>query len=195
MESLSNHQQFQRSFIASHFTKGNLVIYFFVILSLFSILMVGAFSINKNNKSLFSQESITRFEIFNFNYYKISPLGVEIFAYGKIGKENKEQENELENFNINHYLFDTHTQEALYSYLAIYDNKTINFPKGVYYVRNDIQFWSERAAYTPSSKELLGNGDFIISSNAYHIKGKDIIYKDNQTSANAIKGILKMDEQ
>ncbi|MDE5603266.1 MAG: hypothetical protein K2I71_05040, partial [Helicobacter sp.] len=75
MRSLSSPQKFQKSLILSHFTKGNLVIYFFVILSLFSILMVGILGINKENKSLFSQESIIRFEIFNFNYYKISPLG------------------------------------------------------------------------------------------------------------------------
>lgn len=195
MKSLSNHQQLQRFLIASHFTKGNLVIYFFLILSLFSILMVGVLSIDKENKMLFPQEAIVRFEIFDFNYYKISPLGVEIFAYGNIGRENKKQENELEDFNINHYLFDTHTQETLHSHFALYDNNTINFPQGVYYIRNDTQFWSQRATYTPSLKELLGNGDFIIASNTYRIKGKNITYKNNKISANTIKGILITDKE
>lgn len=195
MKSLSNHQQLQGSLIASHLTKGNLVIYFFLILSLFSILMVGILSVNKESKSLYSQESITRFEIFDFNYYKISPLGVEIFAYGKIGRENKKQENELEYFNINHYLFDTHTQESLYSNFALYDNHTINFPQGVYYMRNDTKFWSERATYTPSLKELLGNGDFIIASNTYQIKGQNISYKNNKITAETIKGTLTTDKE
>ena len=69
MKSLSNHQQLQRFLIVSHFTRGNLVIYFFLILSLFSILMVGVLGIDKENKTLFPQEAIVRFEIFDFNIY------------------------------------------------------------------------------------------------------------------------------
>ena len=69
------------------------------------------------------------------------------------------------------------------------------FPNGINYSRDSIKFWSEQANYYPDSKEILGQGDFMIFSDNYNIKGKNILYKNGKIYAKNIDGNLKTDKK
>ena len=71
---------------ASNLKKGNIVVYFFLFLMIFSILMVLSLSHYQESKRQMNA-NVSRFEMLDFEYYKISPLGVETFVIGKNARE------------------------------------------------------------------------------------------------------------
>ncbi|OCR21242.1 hypothetical protein BA917_01445 [Helicobacter pullorum] len=179
---------------ASNLKKGNIVVYFFLFLMIFSILMVLSLSHYQESKRQMNA-NVSRFEMLDFEYYKISPLGVETFVIGKNAREIGKDAGQLEHINVTHYLFDESTKEFLQSSLAFYDGTKVIFPNGINYSRDSIKFWSEQANYYPDSKEILGQGDFMIFSDNYNIKGKNILYKNGKIYAKNIDGNLKTDKK
>ena len=173
---------------------GRIVTGFFVCLSLFSIAMV--FILNKQQEEKKQAlANISRFEAFDFEYYKISSLGVETYAIGKNAKETSKESGILEQISVNHYLFEEQKSEFLQSSLAFFNRQDILFPKGVNYTRDAIKFWSEVANYSIPTKEVLVKGDFMIFSENYNIRGKNILYKNGKIYANNVHGTLTTDKK
>lgn len=182
---------------------GRLVPIFFLALCVFSLAMVVTLSGKKaqNPKSL---DEVSRFEIFDFEYYRIGMQGVSIIAFGKKARENAQRINELEHFSVVNFTFpnaesknnkkNIFGQESLQSNFALYDNQEIFFPQGVNYKRNAIEFWSQVARYNPDKKELKGEGEFIILEENYKIRGQNIAYRENKIYADNVYGILKANE-
>ena len=79
--------------------------------------------------------------------------------------------------------------------LAFYDVSKVSFPNSINYSLDSIKFWSEQANYYPNSKEILGQVDFMIFSDNYNIKGKNILYKNGKIYAKSIDGNLKTDKK
>ena len=109
---------------ASNLKKGNIVVYFFLFLMIFSILMVLSLSHYQESKRQMNA-NVSRFEMLDFEYYKISPLGVETFVIGKNAREIGKDAGQLEHINVTHYLFDESTKEFLQSSLAFYDGTKV----------------------------------------------------------------------
>ena len=80
---------------ASNLKKGNIVVYFFLFLMIFSILMVLSLSHYQESKRQMNA-NVSRFEMLDFEYYKISPLGVETFVIGKNAREIGRSETKVE---------------------------------------------------------------------------------------------------
>ncbi|WP_297814094.1 hypothetical protein [uncultured Helicobacter sp.] len=179
---------------------GRLVPIFFIFLCIFSLIMVVILS----KKEMQTQEKlneIAKFEIFDFEYYRIGAQGVSVVAFGKKASENSQKLNELEHFGIINFTFpnadskaNQGIQENLQSSFALYDNQEIFFPRGVNYKRDGTEFWSQVARYNPDKKELKGEGEFIILDKSYKIRGQNIIYKENKVYAKNIYGILRENE-
>ncbi|EES89045.1 hypothetical protein [Helicobacter canadensis] len=173
---------------------GRIVTGFFICLSLFSIAMV--FALNKQQEAKKQAlANISRFEAFDFEYYKISSLGVETYAIGKNVKETSKESGILEQISVNHYLFEEQKSELLQSSLAFFNSQEIFFPKGVNYTRDTIKFWSQEANYSIPTKEILGKGDFVVFNENYNIRGKNILYKNGKVYADNIHGTLTTDKK
>lgn len=182
---------------------GRLVPIFFLLLCVFSLAMVVVLSGKRvqNPKSL---NEISRFEIFDFEYYRIGMQGVSTIAFGKKARENAQRINELEHFSVINFASPSAEsnknkknfleQENLQSNFALYDNQEIFFPQGVNYKRNAIEFWSQVARYNLDKKELKGEGEFIILEENYKIRGQNIAYKEDKIYAQNVNGILKANE-
>lgn len=183
---------------------GRIVTGFFVFLSLFSLAMV--FVLNKQQESKKQAlANISRFEAIDFEYYKISPLGVETYAIGKnaketpreagkaakeMGKEMSGESGTLEQISVRNYLFEEQKTELLQASLALFSNQEVFFPKGVNYVRDTIKFWSEEATYQIATKDILGKGEFMIFNENYNIRGENILYKKGKVYAQNVNGTL-----
>ena len=180
---------------------GRIVMSFFVCLSLFSLVMVWVLSQQQeSSKQAFAE--ISRFEVLDFEYYKISSLGVETYAIGRnaketnkkiskeTGKETNEESGILEQISVINYLFDEQKFEHLQSHLALFSQQEFFFPKGVNYARDTIKFWSEEATYQIFTKDILGKGEFKIFNKNYNIYGKNILYQKGKIYANHVHGIF-----
>lgn len=182
---------------------GRLVPIFFLALCAFSLAMVVVLS-GKKAQNPKSPDEISRFEIFDFEYYRVGMQGVSIVAFGKKARENAQRINELEHFNVMNFIFpnaesksnkkNISEQENLQSNFALYDNQEVFFPQGVNYQRNATEFWSQMARYHLDKKELKGEGEFIILEENYKIRGQNIAYRDNKIYAQNVNGILKANE-
>lgn len=174
---------------------GRLVPIFFLSLCIFSFVMAVVLN-NKEVQNLAKPKEVARFEIFDFEYYRIGTQGVSVVAFGKRARENAQKLNELEHFSIVNFTFPNEkakegVQENLQSSFALYDNQEIFFPQGVNYKRDATEFWSQVANYNPDKKELKGEGEFIVLDENYKIRGQNIVYKENKVYADNIYGILK----
>ncbi|MBX7490587.1 hypothetical protein [Helicobacter turcicus] len=167
---------------------GQLVTLFFIALCGFSITMVLVLS-TKHTRITQTQQDITRFEVLDFEYFKITESGVNTIARGKKAKENTKKESELESLNIKN--LNNTTQEHLQADFALYNNRDIFFPQGVRYTRDNTKFWSQQARYYPDSKNLEGIGEFVILDKNATIRGKNIVYKDEKIYATHIHGTLR----
>ncbi|TLD88147.1 hypothetical protein [Helicobacter sp. MIT 05-5294] len=181
--------------LPNSFKSGRLVPIFFLFLCVFSLVMVVVLG-GKRAQNAKNIEEISRFEIFDFEYYRIGMQGVSIVAFGKKGRENPQQINELEHFNVSNFTFASQEntkgmEESLQSSFALYDNQEIFFPQGVNYQRDKTEFWSQKARYNPDKKELKGAGEFIILDENYKIRGQDITYIGDKVYAQNIYGILR----
>ncbi|WP_299549969.1 LPS export ABC transporter periplasmic protein LptC [uncultured Helicobacter sp.] len=170
------------------FQSAQLVTFFFIFLCGFSIVMVLFLSI-KHARITQAQQNISRFEVFNFAYFKITENGVNTIAKGKKAKENTNKESELESLEVKN--LNNKTPELLQADLALYNNKDIFFSQGVTYKRDATKVWSEQARYSPESKSLEGVGEFIILDKNSKIRGRNLIYKNEKIHATNIYGILK----
>lgn len=168
---------------------GHFVTLFFVALCGFSLVMVVFLNTKKEHLKQVQPQDITRFEMFDFQYFKITPEGVSTIASGKKAKENSNKESALESLSVKNRNEKTH--EHLQADFAIYNDHNIFFPQGVTYLRDSTRFWSQEAHYFPTSKELEGKGEFIILDKNTTIRGRDILYKDGKFHAVSIYGILK----
>ncbi|EEO25586.1 hypothetical protein [Helicobacter winghamensis] len=164
---------------------------FFIALCGFSLLMVLFLGI-KQARIAQAQQNITRFEVFDFEYFKITKNGVNTTASGKKARENTNKESELESLNVKN--LNNGTSEYLQADFALYNNSDIFFPQGVTYTRDATKFWSEQARYYPDSKNLEGVGEFVILDKSATIRGRNIIYKDAKVYATNIHGILKAEQ-
>lgn len=172
----------------SNYSVGNFTSYFFILLSIFSVLLVFAFDVDMNNTS--SAIKLPRFEIYDYKYYKISSRGIDIFVNGDSAIENLQGKYELNDFQI--VSFSNNVKEDIVkSEFAIYDNSLVYFPSGVYYTKDDSKIWSESAYYNPKNKEIDGHGKFVIKSDNYQIVGENIKYKNDKIYANNIHSLLK----
>ena len=162
---------------------------FFLALCGFFLIMVGILS-TQHTKKLDKIADIKRFEVFDFNYYKITQEGVNITAKGKKAQENTKGENEIESLQVQNIARDS-KKETLDAEFALYNNQDIFFPNGVNYQRDGTKFWSQKARYYPDTKELEGSGEFVILDKGATIRGQDIAYKNNKIYAHNVRGILK----
>ncbi|MDE5925757.1 MAG: hypothetical protein K2N75_03855 [Helicobacter sp.] len=181
---------------------GRLVPIFFLSLCVLSLVMVVVLN-GKKTQDLKEKEEVARFEVFNFEYYRIGTQGVSVVALGKKARENVKGMNELEHFSVTNFIFPSQEslrkekvsgQENLQSSFALYNNQEIFFPQGVNYQRNETKFWSQIAQYNPDTKELKGEGEFIVLDENYKIRGQNIAYRENKIYAKNIYGILKAKE-
>lgn len=179
---------------------GRLIPIFFLSLCVLSLVMVAVLN-GKKTQDLKGREKVARFEVFNFEYYRIGSQGVSVVALGKKACENVKGMNELEHFSVTNFTFPSQEsqrkekvlgQENLQSSFALYDNQEIFFPQGVNYQRNKTKFWSQIAQYNPDIKELKGEGEFIVLDENYKIRGQNITYRENKIYAKNIYGILKV---
>ena len=113
---------------------GRLVPIFFLSLCIFSFVMAVVLN-NKEVQNLAKPKEVARFEIFDFEYYRIGTQGVSVVAFGKRARENAQKLNELEHFSIVNFTFPNEkakegVQENLQSSFALYDNQEIFFPQG-----------------------------------------------------------------
>ena len=184
MRSLPNVSKPIKSPKSAHF-----VPIFFIALCGFSLVMVGILSTHHDKKSN-KMANITRFEVFDFNYFKITQEGVNIIAKGKKARENTKGENEIESLAVQNITRDS-KKESLEAEFALYNNQDIFFPNGVNYQRDETKFWSQKARYYPNTKELEGSGEFVILNKDTTIRGQNIIYKNNKIYAHNIRGTLK----
>lgn len=165
--------------------------YFFILLSVFSVVCIFVFDIQVNTLRV-EDNNTSRFELFGFNYYRILPDGVDMFVIGNRAIEDINGSYKLDNFQIQ-YLSNGNNNEKIESEFAIYDNSLVYFPKGVYYYKDNMKLWSSSAYYNPKLKEIDGLGKFVISSDAYNIIGDNIRYKNNKIYANNIHSRIKME--
>ncbi|MCI5968505.1 hypothetical protein [Helicobacter sp.] len=170
------------------FQSAQLVTFFFIALCGFSFAMVLLLSA-KHTHITQTQKDITRFEVFDFKYFKITENGVTTIAIGKKARENANKENALEFLNVRNR--NGNAQEHLQADFALYNNNNIFFPQGVTYTRGNTKFWSQQARYYLDSKNLEGIGEFVILDKSATIRGRNIIYKDEKVYAINIRGILK----
>lgn len=173
--------------------KGRIVNIFFLALCVFSIAMVGILNLQSSDETKKTQ-AISRFEIFDFEYYQVDSSGVKVYAKGERARKNQNDEDELENFVVHNYLFEEKKQEILSSDFAQHKNNIINFKKGVNYEHDGLKFWSKEAIYWVKTKKLLGEGDFLVLGNNYRVVGKDIVYEGGKVFAQDIVGKMKMDK-
>lgn len=165
-----------------------LVTFFFIALCGFSLAMV-LFLSTKQTRMVQAQREITRFEVFDFEYFKITENGVNTIASGKKARENANKESELESLNVRN--LNNTTQEHLQAPFALYNNRDIFFSQGVRYTRDNTKFWSQQARYYLDSKNLEGIGEFMILDKNATIRGQNIIYRDEKIYATNIHGILR----
>ncbi|WP_157978165.1 hypothetical protein [Helicobacter burdigaliensis] len=166
------------------------MIYFFIFLCLACVLMTFTLSI-QNRKIAEATQQIEKFEISSFLYHKITPQGVEVIAKGTKAKQNKDGQEELEDFIIDHYLFEEGKIETLQSNFAIHKNDNIYMPKGATYQKEALNFWSEIVIYETKTKNLLSQGNFKIIEESYQFNGKNAEYKKGKIYAKDINGILQ----
>ncbi len=177
----------------SFFKNIHFVSLFFIALCFFSIAMtfiLGSYRL----KSAESLKNVSRFEVWDFKYFKITQKGVYTIANGKKARENERRENEIEQLDVSNYTQSESrpfVAEHLRADFALYDNQNIFFPQGVHYERDAMRFWSQEAMYNPNLKALEGFGEFVILENNYKIRGNNIAYKDGKITAKDIHGILK----
>ena len=164
------------------------VTFFFIALCVFSFAMVVFLSIKRKDILEYPQ-NIARFEVINFEYFKITKNGVDTIANGKKARENAKNENVLEFLSVQN--LNDNIQEHLQADFALYNNSDVFFPQGVRYIRDTTQLWSQQARYYPASKYLEGLGDFIILDKNTTMRGRNLIYKDAKIYAKNIHGILK----
>lgn len=174
--------------------KGGLVSYFFLLLCVFSLFMVWFF-LDKKEKRIQNAQNVSRFEAHNFTYSKIENNIFVVEALGSYAKENLQDEYQLENLIIHKFSLENKKKETLKAKFANYNNNAINFTDGVNYIKDSMNFYSQKALYDLDTKSLEGKGDFKITSEKYNVIGKNIIYKDNKVIAKNIFGKIKMDEK
>lgn len=168
-----------------------LVTLFFMALCAFSLIMVLLLSA-KQDRIAQAQQNITRFEVLNFQYFKITENGVNTIASGKKAKENTNKESELEFLNVINA--NNKTPEFLQADFALYNNNDIFFPQGVTYKREDTKLWSQQAHYYPITKNLEGIGEFVILDKSATIRGRNLVYDNGKIYATNIRGTLKADK-
>lgn len=184
MRSLPNVPKPLKSLKSAHF-----VPIFFIALCGFSLIMVGILNTH-HTKTSNKITNITRFEVFDFNYFKITQEGVNIIAKGEKARENAKGENEIESLSVQNITRDS-KKESLEAEFALYNKQDVFFPNGVNYQRDETKFWSQKARYYPDTKELEGSGEFVILDKSATIRGQNITYKNNKIYAHNIRGILK----
>lgn len=163
------------------------VTFFFVALCVFSLIMVVFLSIKRKDIAVYPQ--IGRFEVVNFEYFKITKKGVDTIANGRMARENARNENILEFLSVQN--INENVQEHLQADSALYNNSDVFFPQGVRYIRDTTQLWSEQARYYPASKHLEGFGNFTVFDKNTTIRGRNLVYKDAKIYAKNIRAILK----
>ncbi|TLD84513.1 hypothetical protein LS70_002900 [Helicobacter sp. MIT 11-5569] len=173
------------------FQSAQLVTLFFVALCGLSLTMVLLLSA-KQAKIADAQQNITRFEIFNFAYFKITENGVSTIANGEKARENANKENELESIQVKN--LNNKIQENLQADFALYSNNNIFFPQGVDYSHGKTKFWSQQARYYLDSRNLEGIGEFVISDKSAFVRGNNVVYKNEKVYAKNIHGILRTEK-
>lgn len=170
-------------------TIANLVLLFFIALCAFSIVMALTLS-QTSQQNTQNAPYIARFEIMDFTYLKITQKGITLNAKGEKARENANGDYELEALEILSQK-DSSNNASLKADFALYNHASVAFPKGVTYIHNQSQFFSENALYFPESKTLEGFGNFTITGHNSKIYGQNIAYKDSKIYAKNIRGILK----